>query len=152
MMRDLNSFTWDEFAALDPRTLTYVLPIGALEQHGTHLALGADDFILRCVMQQLHGAEAVPDRMICLPALHYGNSHEHISFRGVISLSCDTIVRIVRDILQCMKEHGIKRLAIINSHGGNTALLEAYAQEWEHEFGIKVFTISFWSPWFFCGA
>lgn len=50
MLRDLNSFTWDEFAALDPHELTYVLPIGALEQHGRHLALGADDFILRCVM------------------------------------------------------------------------------------------------------
>ena len=45
MLRDLNSFTWDEFAALDPHELTYVLPIGALEQHGRHLALGADDFI-----------------------------------------------------------------------------------------------------------
>ena len=70
----------------------------------------------------------------------------------MISLRCDTIVCIVRDILQCMKEHGIPRLAVINSHGGNTALLEAYAQEWEHEFGIKVYAISFWSPWFFRGA
>ena len=47
MLRDLNSFTWDEFAALDPHELTYVLPIGALEQHGRHLALGADDFITK---------------------------------------------------------------------------------------------------------
>ena len=66
MLRDLNSFTWDEFAALDPHELTNVLPIGALEQHGRHLALGADDFILRCVMDELHKDAEIPDQMICL--------------------------------------------------------------------------------------
>lgn len=152
MLRDLNQFTWDEFAELDPAELTYVLPIGSLEQHGRHLALGADDFILRCVMDRLHALPDVPENMICLPTIHYGNSHEHISYRGVISLSCETLASMVRDILKCMKEHGIHRLAIINSHGGNTALLEAYAQQWEHEYGVKVYTISFWSPWFFRGA
>jgi len=87
-----------------------------------------------------------------LPVVHYGNSHEHLAFPGVISISCDTIVAIIRDVLKCMKMHGVKKLVILNSHGGNTALVEAYAQEWEVEFGIKVYTISIWSPYFFRGA
>ena len=47
MVTDLNKYTWEEIAAMDPAEMTYILPISSLEQHGRHLALGADDFILR---------------------------------------------------------------------------------------------------------
>lgn len=152
MVTDLNAYTWDELAAMDPKDMTYILPISSLEQHGRHLALGADDFILRCALKELYGREEITAPMLCLPILHYGNSHEHLAFRGVVSLSCDTIVAIVRDVLRCMQRHGVRKLVVLNSHGGNTALLEAYAQEWEVEFGIAVYTISLWSPSFFQGA
>ena len=152
MIKDLNRFTWEEIAAMCPAEMTYILPISSLEQHGRHLALGADDFILRCAMDELYKKEEITSNMMMLPVVHYGNSHEHLSFPGVISISCDTIVAIIRDVLKCMKMHGVKKLVILNSHGGNTALVEAYAQEWEVEFGIKVYTISLWSPYFFRGA
>ncbi|MBE6989767.1 MAG: creatininase family protein [Ruminococcaceae bacterium] len=152
MFTNLNSYTWEEISRMDPEDTTYVLPISALEQHGRHLAIGADDFILASVLKGLYGRTELTSNFLCLPTIHYGNSHEHLAFRGVISLGCETIVAIVRDILKCMQMHGFKKLAIINSHGGNTALLEAHAQEWEVEFGVKVFTISFWSPWFFRDA
>ena len=152
MVTDLNSYTWDEIQAMDPEKMTYLLPISSLEQHGRHLALGADDFILRCALRELYKREEVTGNVLCLPIVHYGNSHEHLAFRGVISISCDTIVAIVRDVLKCMKMHGVKKLVILNSHGGNSALLEAYAQEWEVEFGIRVYTISLWAPGFFRDA
>jgi len=152
MVTDLNRYTWDEIAAMDPADMTYLLPISSLEQHGKHLALGADDFILRCALNELYKKEEITSNMLMLPIIHYGNSHEHLAFRGVISISCDTIVSIIRDVLKCMKMHGVKKLVILNSHGGNTALIEAYTQEWELEFGVRVFTVSLWSPYFFRGA
>lgn len=152
MVTDLNRYTWDEIAAMDPADMTYILPISSLEQHGRHLAMGADDFILRCALKELYSKTEITSNMLCLPVLHYGNSHEHLAFRGVVSLSCDTIVAVVRDVLKCMRLHGVKKLVVLNSHGGNTALLEAYAQEWEVEFGIAVYTISLWSPSFFRDA
>lgn len=152
MVTDLNSYTWDEIAAMDPAGMTYILPISSLEQHGRHLAMGADDFILRCALKELYTKEELTGNFLCLPIVHYGNSHEHLAFRGVISFSCDTIVSIIRDVLSCMRRHGVKKLVILNSHGGNTALIEAYAQEWEEEFGVAVYTISLWSPSFFRGA
>ncbi len=151
MITDINSHTWDELEAMDVSQMTYILPISSLEQHGKHLTLGADDFILSCAMEELYTKD-VAGNLLVLPTIHYGNSHEHIAFRGVVSISCNTIVSMVRDVLGCMQMHGIKKLVVINSHGGNTALLEAYAQEWEVEFGVKVYTISIWSPSFFQGA
>ena len=54
MVTDLNSYTWDEVAAMDPAEMTYILPISSLEQHGRHLAMGTDDFILRCALKELY--------------------------------------------------------------------------------------------------
>ncbi|MGI6030884.1 MAG: creatininase family protein [Eubacteriales bacterium] len=152
MFTDLNRYTWEEVAAMDMEHTYYVLPISSLEQHGKHLAMGADDFILQCALKELYKKEEITANMLCLPILHYGNSHEHLDFKGVVSFSCDTIVAIIRDILRCMKMHGVKNLIILNSHGGNSSLIDAYAQEWEVEFGIHVYTISLWAPGFFRGA
>jgi len=152
MLTNINGYTWEELENMDLENAIYVLPISALEQHGRQLTLGADDFILAAVLKTLYERKELTGNFLCLPALHYGNSHEHVAFKGVISFGCETIVAMVRDILKCMQRHGVRKLAILNSHGGNTALLEAHAQEWEVEFGVKVFTISFWSPWFFRDA
>ena len=54
MVTDLNRYTWSEIAAMDPADMTYILPISSLEQHGRHLAMGADDFILQCALKELY--------------------------------------------------------------------------------------------------
>lgn len=152
MITQLNQYTWDELADMDPESVSYLLPISSLEQHGRHLPMGTDDFILQCVLKELAHRSEIQANILCLPILHYGNSHEHLAFRGVVSLSCQTIVSVVRDLLTCMKAHGIKRLVILNSHGGNSDLLNAYAQEWEAEFGIRIYAIHLWSASLFQGA
>jgi creatinine amidohydrolase len=152
MMRELNRFTWAELAALDPGKLTYLLPISALEQHGRHLPLGTDDFILQAVLDALRARPELSENLLCLPVVHYGNSHEHLHFPGTLSLRCATIAAAVGDVLSCMQAQGVKRLAVLNSHGGNTALFSAMAQEWEYTYGVQVFAMSLWTPGFFAGT
>lgn len=152
MLSLLNRYTWSDLADRDVSKLWYVLPISALEQHGRHLPLGCDDFILQAALSRVVGDERVAEDMLVLPTVHFGNSHEHLGFPGVVSLSCGTIVALVRDVLHSMQCTGVTRLVLLNSHGGNTALLNAYAQEWEHEFDIRVFNISLWSTSFFKGG
>lgn len=148
MLRNVNEFTWEELGTIPAEDILAVLPVSSLEQHGRHLPVGADDFILTAVMKEVYRHEEIPGTALCLPTLHYGNSHEHLAFPGTVSLGCRTLVAVVEDVLAALKTHGVKKLCVINSHGGNTALLEAYAQEWEVKYGIKVYTVSFWSGWF----
>ena len=151
MLLKLNALPWPEVDALDRAKAVYLLPISATEQHGLHLPLGTDDLILEAALGALEGME-IPGEYLRLPTLHYGNSHEHLGYPGTLSLGCLTVARIVEDVLKCMRQHGFQRLLIVNSHGGNTALLQAYAQEWEAEFGIGIYNVNFWASDFFADA
>ena len=152
MLSELNCYSWDEIRAMDLENVWYVLPISALEQHGPHLPLGTDDMVLHAALRQVLNDERVAANMLLLPAVHMGNSHEHLAFAGTVSLSCSTIVSIVRDILHSMKCTGVSKLIFVNGHGGNTQLLDAYAQEWEQEFRVRIFNISLWCTAFYADA
>jgi creatinine amidohydrolase len=95
-----------------------VLPIGAIEQHSHHLPIGTDWLGASAV------ARAVAERLdaFLLPALPYGNSQEHQAFSGTIWLRPDTLARVVVDIVNSLVRHGIRRILIINGHGGNWVL------------------------------
>lgn len=149
MITDLNRYTWEELAAMDREKTVCLLPISALEQHGKHLPLGTDDFILAAALEGIRGYLRLTADYLMLPTLHYGNSAEHLDFFGTISLSCATIVNIVEDVLRCMVDQGFKKLAIINSHGGNSAIFQAYSQEWQQKFGIRVYHVNFYASSFF---
>ena len=95
-----------------------ILPVGAIEQHGPHLPLGADwmeaDAIAKGVARKL-GA-------YLLPAMPFGNSQAHVGFRGSVSLSFDTLAAVVTDIALSLLDQGFRRIVVINLHGGNIVL------------------------------
>lgn len=152
MLRPLNTFTWVDIEAMDRNDLYYVLPVSSLEQHGRHLPVGTDDFMLQCGLERLYEDKRITANMLVMPTLHYGNSHEHIDFPGTVTLSCNTIATIIGDMLKCMKRHGVKKLIVLNSHGGNTPILKAFSQEWEQEYGIRIYNVNFWASSFYAEA
>lgn len=152
MYKQLNTLSWADVDAMDRDHLAYVLPVGSTEQHGRHLSVGTDDLILQTSLDALEGHLQVRNNFLRMPALHYGNSFEHLDFPGTLTLKTSTIIAIVEDLLECMKRHGIRYLIIVNSHGGNASIFQAMAQEWEQRFGIRVFNINYFGSDFFAGA
>lgn len=153
MLAYLNRMNWAELEALSD-TVVYVLPISSLEQHGHHLPLGTDDFLLNIAVEALFNKASgrFKSNFLFLPALHYGNSHEHLDFPGTISLEVDTIRRIIEDILSTMKRHSIKHLLILNAHGGNTPIFSAYGQEWAQKYDVLIYNVNFFASSFFDDA
>jgi creatinine amidohydrolase len=49
LKRDWAEMTWEDFAAADPSWVA-VLPLAAVEQHGPHLPLGTDSFIVEAYL------------------------------------------------------------------------------------------------------
>ncbi len=152
MLKPLNTQSWPEVMQQDTQKVFYLLPISALEQHGRHLPLGTDDFILEAALQMLQKQPDLPAEFYCLPALHYGNSHEHLNFPGTVSLRCSTLCAIVEDVITSMQRSGFNRLILLNSHGGNSSLLDAYAQEWADRYGAEIYAIHLWASGFFADA
>ncbi len=114
-------------------------PLGAIEQHGPHLPLHTDLLIAERV------AAAAVDRVgddldvWLLPALAYTKSNEHAWAPGTIWLSATTMLAVLDDIGRCVAATPARRLAFLNGHGGNSALVGVANRELRLRHGLMTF-------------
>jgi creatinine amidohydrolase len=118
---------WTDFKADDMRDAIAVLPVAAVEQHGPHLPLGVDLFLMQGYIERV--AERLPDDLpvLFLPVQSIGASIEHSDFPGTLSLSAASLIGILTEIGACVRRAGCRKLVLLNSHGGNVPLLDSVA-------------------------
>ena len=116
------------FATLSLETVA-VLPIGAIEQHGPHLPLSVDSTINQALLTRAL-AEAPDDLpVLALPLQAVGKSNEHIAYPGTLSISAETLIRLLMEIGESVSRAGIRRLVLLNSHGGQPGILDVVARD-----------------------
>lgn len=141
MIYPYRELSWKQHSELAKDNLYAMLPIASIEQHGPHMSVGTDDLIIEYVLRRLTGDTRVEPEIYVLPPIHYGLSPEHMTLSGTITLSSKTIIGIIDDILSSLKQHGWKRLIILNSHGGNKPFLHGLAQEWKRKYGLEIYLV-----------
>lgn len=94
-----------------------ILPLGAIEQHGPHLAVSTDTDIV--TMVAMAAEEELGDLVMLCPALSFGSSHHHLSFGGTLSLSPALYTQVVVDLVGSLLQNGFRRIVLLNGHGGN---------------------------------
>ncbi|CAN7748882.1 creatininase family protein [Paenibacillus sp. LjRoot56] len=97
---------------------TAILPVGALEQHGSHLPYGTDNIIAGALAERI--AETL--NAYLLPPISIASSIEHRAAKGTVYLKADTLALVIRDIAESLLYSGFRRLILINGHGGNWIL------------------------------
>ncbi len=134
---------WHEFAArefdgVDPMRTIAILPTAAVEQHGPHLPVGVDTYLNLGCLELL--AERVPADLDVrvLPIQQIGKSNEHIWARGTISSTAHTLIDLWTEIGQSVSRAGVKKLVIVNSHGGNVSIIDIVARELRVREGMLV--------------
>ena len=122
--------------------LIAVLPVAATEQHGPHLPLSVDsslvDGVSAATLPQL-GAE-VP--ALFLPTQAVGFSPEHAAFAGTLTLKAETIIRLWTDIGESVAAAGVRKLVLLNAHGGQVGLLDVVARDLRARLGLLVFSVN----------
>lgn len=118
---DMNWMQVEEYLKHDDRV---VLPLGSVEQHG-FMSLGVDAILAERVAVEAAAPLGVP----VMPVVAYGLTPYFRAYPGSITLRVETYTRLVRDILDGLKESGFKRILICNGHGGNQPAA-ALAIEW----------------------
>ncbi|MET0456542.1 MAG: creatininase family protein [Mycobacterium sp.] len=111
-----SDLTRDEVGAVARSGVVAVLPVGAVEQHGPHLATGTDAVLAE------NAAKAAIERTgdVVLPALAYGCSLGHTErWPGTLSLSVATLTAVVTDIGRWVHASGFHKLIVVNSHATN---------------------------------
>ncbi|MGD8209278.1 MAG: creatininase family protein [Desulfobacterales bacterium] len=119
--------TWPEAQERFQQVDIALLPVGAIEQHGPHLPVDTDAFDAKYLALRVAEACSEPKPLI-LPSISYGVSYHHEEFKGTVSISNDTLSKLVHDIGISVSRNGIKKLVIINGHGGNSPALNYAAQ------------------------
>lgn len=125
---------WQEMTTLDfaqSNTSGWIaiLPVAAIEQHGPHLPVATDTVInegnIAAMLAKL--PDALP--VTILPIQAVGKSNEHIHSPGTLTLSYDTLARVLIEIGESVARAGVRKLVLANSHGGNIAVLDIVARE-----------------------
>ncbi|MGR6433133.1 creatininase family protein [Rhizobium sp. PAMB 3174] len=113
-----------------------VLPLGAHEQHGPHLPFDTDRLIAEGIARRL--AESLPDTLpvTILKTEPVGYSIEHMDVPGTRTLSYSEAVERWLAIAEDLSRQGIRKLAMLNAHGGNSPLMTIVATEARVRFGM----------------
>jgi creatinine amidohydrolase len=143
--RNFAYLTWQQVDALPRETTLLVLPTAAIEQHGHHLPLATDTLINNLLLGKALAKIPAEVAIYALPPVCYGKSNEHIGFAGTLSVSAQTFMAVVRDLGASIAASGFKKVALYNTHGGNTSLVDVLARDLRAEFGLRTFTL-FGSP------
>lgn len=112
-----------------------ILPIGSFEQHGPYLPLTTDTIIACTIGQAI--ADKYPIRL--LSPITISCSHEHSAWSGTVSISAATLYAIIHDIRDSLKHQGIRKLVLLNAHGGNYVLRNVVQESTTREDAMALF-------------
>lgn len=106
-------------AAVD-RATPLVMNISAVEQHGPHLPVGTDAMIGAHFLEEAN--QRLGDQILILPQLQVCCSSHHMDFGGTLTISHETMLAYVGDVITSALSQGFKSFVLFNSHGGNEAI------------------------------
>jgi creatinine amidohydrolase len=144
--RYLPAMTLAEIAALpDKAWAPVILQTGAIEQHGPHLPVAVDSFLGQ-VWVTLALPLLAPDvPCYVTPPITIGKSNEHVGFPGTVFISKDTLREQLLAIARQLQRWGFRHVAILNSHGGNVAVINYTMEEVRTDLSMRVTILK--GPW-----
>lgn len=121
---------WEELTAVDfakaieTAQATCLLPFGIIEKHGPQLPLGTD--LINARWAAVHGAGQ--EYALVFPEYYFGQIFEARHQPGTVSYSPRLQLDLLQETMDEMSRNGCKKIIVVNGHGGNTSMLQYFAQ------------------------
>jgi creatinine amidohydrolase len=124
----LEEMTLEEVRAFNPEVV--VLGVGSTEPHGPILPYGTDYFQCDGLCRRaVTKANQKGARALMYPTLAIGNNVNFKAFPFACRIRVRTLMLVVLDIIEAVEEDGIRKVVLVNGHGGNTDTLHAVTRE-----------------------
>ena len=124
------STAWEELTASDfvlavkQSEGVCVIPLGVIEKHGQQLPLGTDVYTAREICRRA----AAKEYCIIYPYYFMGQIFEAQQQPGTIAYSPELLYQLLDETCKEISRNGIKKIILVNGHGGNTAWLQYFCQ------------------------
>jgi creatinine amidohydrolase len=126
---------------LDPESIVF-LPLGSHEFHGDHCPLGTDSIIASALAKAV--AHRIPNSYV-LPVLSYTYSTLHANYPGTITVSAQTLISLLEDVLCSLGRQGTRRVVIVNGHDGNVPCIDIAATNARQKYpSCAIVTTTWW--------
>lgn len=107
-----------------PKDTVAVLPVAAMEQHGPHLPVSVDTTINEGLVAHTLALLPAALPVLVLPTQAIGCSVEHVRFPGTLTATPETLIALWTEIGESVARAGIRKLVILNSHGGQPQIVD----------------------------
>jgi creatinine amidohydrolase len=135
----LHEMTWPEAKEYFFKNDIVILPVGSNEQHGPANPLGTDHLIAKSIAEET----AKRTGALCLQVIPFGVSSYHKQFWGTIFISPKTFKKYVKETCLSLNYYGVRKIVVVNGHGGNLAALSELARELRED-GIFMSVFQWW--------
>ncbi|PZU23244.1 MAG: creatininase [Shinella sp.] len=119
-----------------------VLPLGAHEQHGPHLPFETDAIIAAGIIERVKAALPPELSVTFLPVEPVGYSIEHMDVEGTKTLAYAEAMEKWLGVAGFLAARGVRKMVMLNAHGGNSPLMTIVATEARVRFGMLVVATS----------
>ena len=124
----LSEMTIDQVRQFHPEVV--IFGVGSTEPHGPALKYGTDtgyiDYVARRVTV---GANERGARILMYPTLPIGNNVNFTAWPFVCRISIRTLMLTLLDIIEALEADGVRKIVLLNGHGGNTDAMSAVLRE-----------------------
>jgi len=121
-----------------------VLPWGATEPHNFHLPYGTDTYETTVLAERAaefawkNGA-----KVVALPTVPFGVNTGQLDLRLAINMNPSTQFAVLTDVASALAGHGVKKLLVLNGHGGND--FKQMIRELQPKVDLFVCVINWWT-------
>jgi len=138
----LKDVTWKTVRATEYQVA--VLPWGATEAHNFHLPYGTDNYESEHVAREsARRAWEKCARVVVLPGIPYGVNTGQLDIRLCINMNPGTQAAVLGDIARSLEGQGIRKLLLLNGHGGND--FRQMIRELQPSCGVFISAINWWN-------
>ncbi len=109
-----------------------VVATGSIEQHLEHLAF-EQDIASSSRIAEMAAERLYPHVVLAVP-INVGIAEHHMHSVGTLTVKPSTWLAVVFDTVETLMRHGIRKVLILNGHGGNRRPVYGVMNQWQMYF------------------